>query len=90
MSWDCAVPEWDLCGVSTKLQELPPDANGSEETALWFSFHVARKSGYYWWKALLPIYVLTGLSMGTFHFATDNLSDRYATVSTYFLARVYF
>ena len=41
------------------------------------------RSGYYFWKALMPLYLLTGLSMGTFHFDTDNLSDRYQTVSTW-------
>lgn len=57
-----------------------------ELTRVWVNFHVSRKSGYYFWKALLPLYLLTALSMGTFHFSTDNLSDRYSTVSTYFLA----
>lgn len=42
--------------------------------------------GYYLWKALLPLYLLTTLSMGTFHFEIDKLSDRCSTVSTFFLA----
>ena len=44
------------------------------------------EAGYYFWKALLPLYLLTVLSMSTFHFETDDLVSRVGTVSTYFLS----
>jgi hypothetical protein len=84
--WSGQINEWALHGVSTVIKELPPDATGNEFTAVNVNFHVTRKSAYYFWKALLPLYLLTILSMSTFHFATDNLDSRVATVSTYFLA----
>ena len=46
------------------------------------------RSSYYFWKALMPLYLLTGLSMSTFHFDTDNLADRNATVLTWIVIRI--
>mmetsp|Transcript_6504 Transcript_6504/g.16452 ORF Transcript_6504/g.16452 Transcript_6504/m.16452 type:complete len:268 (+) Transcript_6504:643-1446(+) len=37
-------------------------------------------------KVMLPLYMLTLLSFGTFEFEVDNLGDRNSSVSTYFLA----
>mmetsp|Transcript_74685 Transcript_74685/g.211004 ORF Transcript_74685/g.211004 Transcript_74685/m.211004 type:complete len:409 (+) Transcript_74685:64-1290(+) len=84
--WDGGIEEWNLHGVSTRILEKPPNPQGQEHTDVPLSFHVTRKSGYYFWKALLPLYLLTALSMSTFHFEVDNLPDRTATVATYFLA----
>eukprot|EP01050_Picozoa_sp_SAG11_P027007 SAG11_NODE_6676_length_1269_cov_1.089744_1_plen_210_part_00 len=73
-------------GVSTKIEEKLRNPQGQEPIEVCLCYHVTRKPGYYFWKALLPLYLLTALSMTTFHFETDNLSDRSSTVSTYFLA----
>jgi hypothetical protein len=86
LGWSGLIGEWTLHGVSTKIVEEPPLAMGMEGTKLPVSFHVTRNSAYYFWKALLPLYLLTALSMSTFHFETDNLDSRVGTVSTYFLA----
>ncbi len=86
LSWRGAMAEWDILGVSTSIEELPPKVEGIEITQVTLGLHVARRSKYYVWKALLPLYMLTGLSMGTFHFDTEDLEGRYATVSTFFLA----
>ena len=83
--WSGFIAEWELHGVSTKIKEKQ-DGDGPSKSLVPVSLHVTRRSGYYFWKALLPLYLLTALSMSTFHFNTDNLSDRTATVSTYFLA----
>ena len=88
LRWSGEVPEWELHGVSTKLKEEEPSSNGQELTRVWVNFHVSRKSGYYFWKALLPLYLLTALSMGTFHFSTDNLSDRYGMMQQSFRREV--
>jgi hypothetical protein len=76
LNWSGQIGEWTLHGVSTMI-------DGGH---FLLSFHVTRNSAYYFWKALLPLYMLTALSMATFHFETDNLSDRTSTISTYFLA----
>jgi len=86
--WDGFIDnEWEIQGLSSKIEDLPLEyGHGHEVTSVVLAFHVSRKSAYYFWKALLPLYLLTVLSMSTFHFETDNLSDRNATISTYFLA----
>ena len=55
-------------------------------TDLHIAIHISRSAGYYFWKALLPLYLLTILSFTTFEFEVDDLSSRNDTVSTYFLA----
>ena len=86
MLWNGQVAEWELHGVSTDIYERPANKSGSENTMVSINFHLSRKSGYYFWKALLPLYLLTALSMSTFQLDTDSLPDRNSTVSTYFLA----
>ena len=84
--WNGTIPEWTLHGVSTKIVEKIPNPQGQEHTNVPVSFHVTRKARYYFWKALLPLYLLTLLSMSTFHFDCDDFEGRNSTVSTYFLA----
>lgn len=76
LSWNGHIAEWALHGVSTKIVERSILASGVENTLVPLSFHVTRKSVYYFWKALLPLYLLTALSMTTFQFETDNLEAR--------------
>lgn len=55
-------------------------------TKLQLKFHIVRKSSFYFWKALLPLYMLAVLALTSFHFDTDALDARSGTVATYFLA----
>lgn len=79
---NAAVAEWNLLGLSTKLTNNPTKLKGE----VTMHVHINRKAAFYFWKALLPIYLLIMLSMTSFHFETDNLEARSSTVSTYFLA----
>ena len=87
MVWDGMVQEWTLHGVSTRLYEAPahPTA-GYEQSFLNIRVHCSRKSGFYFWKSLVPLWFLVLLTTATFDFDTADISSRYATVSTYFLA----
>ena len=62
LAWSGQIGEWLLHGVSTKITESSPTASGNENTVVQLSFHITRMSGYYFWKALLPLYLLTALS----------------------------
>jgi hypothetical protein len=87
MHWSGEIAEWKLRGVSSAIEELSPSPSGREVTKTPIGFHVTRRPGYYFWKALLPLYLLSALSMTTpFHFETDDLEARSSIVSTYFLA----
>ena len=80
------VPEWRLLGVSTIVDEQPTNANGVDLTQVSFSFHVHRKSGFFVWKALVPLYVLIVLCFSGFLFNTADLSGRMGHTMTGFLA----
>jgi hypothetical protein len=86
LRWSGVVAEWRLHGCSTQIKEQSAYAQGQQKPIAPLSVHVTRNSAYYFWKALLPLYLLTVLSMSAFHFETDNLAARVSTVSTYFLA----
>ena len=86
MYWPGDLSEFDLLGVSTEIKELPKTPSGVENTHLFVAFHAARCSAFYFWKVLLPLYLLTFLSFTTFQFETDNLGDRVETVSSFFMA----
>lgn len=87
MVWDGIVQEWDFHGVSTKLVEaLPHPTAGYEQSFLHVRVHCSRKSGFYFWKALLPLWFLVLLTTSAFDFDVANIGDRYGTISTYFLA----
>jgi hypothetical protein len=80
------ISEWTLHGMSTKFEQIGPLASGVEPTEFTISFHLTRKWGYYFWKALLPLYLLTILAFGTFEIPVDNIPARNDSVATYFLA----
>mmetsp|Transcript_6503 Transcript_6503/g.16448 ORF Transcript_6503/g.16448 Transcript_6503/m.16448 type:complete len:173 (+) Transcript_6503:477-995(+) len=84
--FDGVVNEWRLLGVSSRINVRPPNPQGIELISVTLGFHLSRKPAYYFWKVMLPLYMLTLLSFGTFEFEVDNLGDRNSSVSTYFLA----
>jgi hypothetical protein len=86
VKWSGLIGEWTLHGISSKIQESATGDGTFDYTNIPISFHVTRNSGFYFWKALLPLYLLTALSMTTFQFETDNLEARLSQVMTAFLA----
>eukprot|EP01047_Picozoa_sp_COSAG01_P085351 COSAG01_NODE_18719_length_1058_cov_0.792492_1_plen_260_part_01 len=83
LRWHGSITEWRMHGISSQIKEWETTSSGTEKTSVIISLHVSRKSGYYFWKALLPLYLLTTLSMSTFHFPCNDLANRVGTVSTY-------
>lgn len=83
---DTVLNEWSLHGVSTKIDNYVDPAKYLGMTDLHIAIHISRSAGYYFWKALLPLYLLTIVSFTTFEFEVDDLSSRNDTVSTHFLA----
>ena len=84
--WDGHIEEWNLHGVSTQIFEHPPAAAGYTTTEFTVAFHVSRKTAYYFWKVLFPLYMVITLSLNTFQFETDNLSDRNSSIQTCLIA----
>jgi len=75
------VSEWKIHGFSHKLID-----EKAEVMAVKIAAHVSRKTSFYVWKDLLPLWLLTALAFTTFWFEPDELGDRAGIVSTYFLA----
>jgi len=86
LKWDGAISEWELRGVSAELEAGPPSSFGTSSERVRLSIHVSRKYAFYFWKALLPLYMLTALNLTALAFEVDDLSDRIATTATFFLA----
>ena len=46
LNWSGLIDEWELHGISTKIDEQPLSAQDSELTKVPLSFHASRKSSY--------------------------------------------
>jgi len=85
--WPVTMSEWTVHGVSfgNILGDWDPVWTKSTVN-IELNLHVSRDSPYYFWKALLPLYLLTVLSFSMFEFDVLEFEQRSNTVSTYFLA----
>ena len=69
------------------MEELPPHPTaGYESSIVTVSFHISRASAFYFYKAQLPMYMLSALATCTFDAPADDTSHRDSMVATYFLA----
>lgn len=85
--WDGEVPEFETLGASYKLDELPPNANGTEFTKVSVGIHVARKPSFFFSKGVLPLWLLTYLStIDVYNLEVSDVSTRSGLIATYFLA----
>eukprot|EP01084_Bolivina_argentea_P097764 175747_1 len=69
------VPEWDLLGYTYDMESLK-QVTGVESDNLVFRILMARKTGYYIWKTLVPLYVITILNLLVFAFDATNMEAR--------------
>eukprot|EP01047_Picozoa_sp_COSAG01_P041156 COSAG01_NODE_3515_length_5982_cov_4.429883_6_plen_233_part_00 len=53
LGWNGKMEEWTMHGVSTRIHELPPNANGAQLTFLNIAAHVSRNSSFYFWCGTL-------------------------------------
>ena len=88
MKFNGAIPEWNPLGITTVLKELPTNANGQDMTSLVVCYHVTRKTSFYFYKVIVPLYLLTALSFFVFFFpdTAEDLPDRINFIATCFLA----
>ena len=82
------LPEWDILGVATKTKSTPAlgDTGGQLTSDFSLRIQVARKTSYYMWKAIVPVWLLALLSMKTYTYPVEELGDRDAYISTLVLA----
>ena len=78
--WNGTIPEWQMHGVSTRVDHRSPI------TVVTLEFHMSRQWGYYLYKALVPLYMLTILTFSVFQFDVLDVQNRAHLVVTCFLA----
>jgi hypothetical protein len=86
LMWTGQIREWTMQGVETMINHHEGRDTQTQPTFININFLITRKVPFYFYKALLPLWLLTGLSFSTFFFPIKDLSDRTSTVATYFLA----
>ena len=84
--WNGKIPEFQLLGCSILFNKLPPSPQGSVRQLCILNVHVARRSSFFWFKIMLPLYMLVILSFSVFAQGNDGIADRNTVVATYFLA----
>lgn len=67
-----SINEWTIHGVSTEVVEQGAPG-GWHCYKLRVSFHISRRWEYYFWKALLPLYMVAFLSFGVYEFPIDDI-----------------
>ncbi|EDQ84226.1 uncharacterized protein MONBRDRAFT_39352 [Monosiga brevicollis MX1] len=79
------VAEWTIRGHSIDGYELM-GGNSIPYSHMLIHLHLQRRSSFYLWKLVLPLFLSTVFCFSSFFFEPDNLSDRNATSLTMFLA----
>eukprot|EP01052_Picozoa_sp_SAG31_P004191 SAG31_NODE_172_length_21357_cov_7.616021_3_plen_295_part_00 len=80
------IPEFTLLGISSIIDEKEKNELGGEVTLVDVAFHLSRKSAFYFWKCLVPLYMLTALSFTIYFLDSNNLEGRLGNTATFFLA----
>ena len=79
LKWNGAIAEWSMQGVAVTIEAVEASSMGVSPERVRLSIHVSRKYAFYFWKALLPLYMVTALNLTALAFDVDDLSDRIAT-----------
>lgn len=85
--WDGSILEWNFLGMSTAIEECPPDPGaGYEQSYVHIGVHLSRNSKYYFFKVIVPLWFI-GMSTGAaLAFDFEALPERFAHISTNLLA----
>jgi hypothetical protein len=80
------LPDWETVGFSFKLNVAPASTSGQLCDEFTLRIHVLRKSSFYMWKTVMPIWLLWCYSMMTFAYQPEDLGGRVSLGSTMLLA----
>jgi len=78
--------------ILCKTSRTPPhlSASSTEYAALSCNIRISRKSGYWWWNVILPLFIVTSCLFASYAVQPDNLADRSSITITLLLAMVAF
>jgi hypothetical protein len=76
------MPEWDVLGTETQIVTRTRTQEGRQFSRLEFTVNVQRRIGYYLWKVVLPVLIITAISWVVFWMNSDTLGRRAGISST--------
>lgn len=81
------VYEWDLLGYSHQL-EVCNQVTGVQSDEIKFSIHISRKTGFYWYRVILPLFSIALSSICVYGIPPDDLPDRITYASAMVIASI--
>lgn len=76
------MPEWVVTGVDAQIVKFHKEQEQRDFSRLEYRVHVARQSGYYLWKVILPVVLIVAISWVVFWMSGDQLGRRAGISST--------
>ncbi len=73
---DFDMPEWEVLGTESEITQHLRVQEGREYSRLAFTVNVQRRVGYYVWKVILPVLLITAVSWVVFWMSSDALGRR--------------
>jgi hypothetical protein len=78
--------DWEIVGFSDKLTVAPESTSGQQCDEFTLRIHILRKSSFYMWKTIFPIWLLSLYSLKSYGYHPDDLDARDSLGSTLLLA----
>lgn len=79
---DFDIPDWDLVRVDSRVQEASVIRASEPFSRFALDLRVKRKSGFYLWKVILPLFVIVGLSWSVFWMTEERFAGRSRITAT--------
>ena len=76
------IPEWTITGVRANVSTVDVIRSSEPFSRLTITIDVKRKSGFYLWKVLLPLFIIVALSWSIFWMVDEKFGIRVRTSAT--------
>jgi hypothetical protein len=76
------IPEWKITGVRADVSTVDVIRSSEPFSRLTLTIDVQRKSGFYLWKVLLPLFIIVALSWSIFWMVDERFGIRVRTSAT--------
>ncbi len=73
---DFTMQEWQLVGVSSRVEEVASVRGARPFSRFLFEIDVERQAGFYLWKVMLPILIIVAISWSVFWMTDERLAGR--------------
>jgi hypothetical protein len=76
LSEELTIPEWEIRGISKRVEEVDALRGDAPFSRLVLSIEIARKPGFYLWKIFLPLLIIVAISWSVFWMSDERLAGR--------------